>query len=369
MGRYGDGSVFQRKDGTWEARVPDGRGGYRTASGQDEGDVRRRYRDLLRQRSQAISSSRRRGGERLRDYLPRWLDEVAAMRVRPRTLQGHREIVDNHLLPRLGRYRLDELVPGDVQRLVSALTRTKAPQTVHNIVRVLSSAMQDALREGLVDRNVARLVVLPRRSGESLPSLSVADVRRFLTATKAHPHWPIWVLAATTGMRRSEVISLRWQDYDEQAGTITVAGTYRFVGYDQDGDMVFRFEEPKTARSRRTLVLPSLARSALAIQKARATSATNIFARPTGHPISPDYVTHVFGLAIKAHGFPAVRLHSLRHSAAMTMLDRLGGDLRAVSATLGHSTITTTVNVYGAAADDARRRAAAAMDDAMEGMA
>lgn len=196
--------------------------------------------------------------------------------------------------------------------------------------------------------------------------MSTESVRSFLGATRGHPHWPIWALAFTTGMRRGEVLSLRWSDVTEDS--VTVNGTYRYGGV-VNGKRVWKWEEPKTTRSRRTIPLTALGRLALKTQKAQATSARIVFARANGEPMQPDHVTKVFGRALEAHGFPKVRLHSLRHSSAVAMLDRLGGDLRAVSANHGHSTIGTTVDVYGSAADDARRRAAAAMDEAMSGMA
>ena len=362
---YGDGNVYRRGD-RWEARIPDGRGGYRTRSGTDEHEVRAWWREARRQRDRTTSSPRR-GGERVRDYLARWLAETAPKRLRPRTLAGHAWIVEHRLLPHLGRYRLRDLHQTDVARMVTALSETLAPQSVHNTVHVLGGALQAAVREGAIESNVARLVELPRRGRpEPVASMSPDEVRAFLEATRDHRHWAIWALAFATGMRRGEVLSLRWRDVAED--TVSVVGTYRRVRVSEDA-CVWRLEEPKTPRSRRTLYLPALGRQAIAVAKSRATSARIVFARRDGSgPLDHDQVSKAFRKAVVAAGYPSVELHSLRHTSAQAMLDRLGGDLRAVSVTLGHSTIATTADVYGAAADDARKRAAAAMDDAMEGM-
>ncbi len=367
MTKYGQGSLFQRaSDGRWIGRLPDGRGGYRHATGMDRDDVQRRLRDMRKEQARTTSASRPRGGERLRDYLPRWLAEVASLRLRPRTYAGHTQVVNNHLIPHLGRYRVAELHQSDVRRMVATLSRTLAAQTIHNIVRVLSSALQHALRDDLVEKNVARLVTLPRRRRDQpLPSMSQADLRRFLDVTRGHPHWPIWLLTYATGMRRGEVLSLRWSDVTED--TVSVNGTYRYAGV-INGKRVWRFEEPKTPTSRRTLWLTPAAKAAIRAQKAQATSAVVVFARANGEPMQPDHVTKTFQRVLLEHGFPSVRLHSLRHSAAIAMLDELGGDIFAVSKTLGHGNLSTTSDVYGSAADDARKRAAAAMGRVMEGM-
>lgn len=370
MGRYGDGTLFQRANGRWEGRLPDGHGGYRTVTGVDRDEVRARLRRLRRERDAKRHASERRGGERLRDFLPRWLDEVAALRVRARTLHGHRQIVENHLVPRLGRELVSDLSHADVQRMVTALSAAHAPQTVHNIVRVLSSALEQARREELVTVNVARLAVLPQRGRDPLPALTTEQLRAFLTDGKGRPHWPIWALAAATGMRQGELIALRWMDVDLAAGTVTVAGTLRtrFEGKGRDRELVVFREEPKTPKSRRTLHLPALGRAALEAQKARATSATYVFARPNGWPLDPGQVTRIFQRELARQKLPDVRFHSLRHTAAMTMLDHVGGDLRAVSAVLGHASIAITVDRYGAHADEARRKGSNAMDQALEGI-
>lgn len=386
MGRYGQGTLFQRANGRWEGRLPDGKGGYKVVSGMDEGEVRDRLRALRQERDATPATSSRRGGERVRDLLTRWVRDVAPVRLRPRTVMGYERIIANGLRP-LGHFYVRSLEPSDVQTWVNEMIASGlSPQTVHNHLRVLSGALHHAEREGLVQRNVARMVVLPRRTHAALGTLTTAEVRRFLTESRyvtvgdeirEDPDWPIWVVAATTGMRRGEVLSLRWQDIDWEARTVTVAGTYRFLGYGDPpagsrrkrGEPAWAWEQPKTERSLRTLSLPALALAALQLQKGRARSATVVFARPDGKgPADPTQVTKRFEAALTRCGLPTVRLHALRHAAAVMMLDRLGGDLRAVSATLGHSTITTTVDTYGKAADEARRRAAAAMDDAMEGM-
>lgn len=361
--RYGQGSLFQRQsDGRWVGRITDSRGIPHHVTGTDRDTVRKRLADLRRQLVPTTSASRR-GGERVAEYLDRWLRDVATMRVRPGTVDAHASLIRNHLRPNLGRLRLRDLEPSDVQAMIATmLGQGRAPQTVHNAVRTLSVALGHAHRSGDVERNVARLVVLPSRPRETLPAMDVPELRAFLAATKEHPHWPIWALAFATGMRLGEVLGLRWQDVGD--GSVRVEGTYRRV---REGDeIVWVRQPPKTAKSRREVILPALGVEALRVQKSRATSAKVVFARTDGQPLDRSFVSRHFRAELKARGVRLVRFHSLRHSCAQIVLDELGGDIRAVSAMLGHSTIGTTVDIYGGHADAARKRAAEAMNKAWE---
>ena len=286
----------------------------------------------------------------------------APKRNRPRTVEGYAQLAADHILPALGSIRVAQLEPRDAQTLVDRMAASRySPTTIRHAVAFLSVVLHQAQRDGLTDRNVARLAVLPKPSGERLPSLTTDQVAAFLEATKGEPLWPVWVLCATTGMRVSEVLGLRWADVE--GGKVTVSGQWRRV---RDGDdIVYHRVEPKTERSRRTLYLPELAREAMTTAKANGRSTILVFARRDGQPMDRTTVTKAFAAALARHGFPSVRLHSLRHAAAVSMLDVMGGDIRAVSAVLGHASINTTVSVYGKEADDARRRAAEAMDRAM----
>lgn len=362
--KYGSGALFQRQtDLRWIGRLPDGRGGHRHFTGTDRDDVERRLEAARRERDRTISHSPR-GGERLRDLMDRYLTTVAPIRNRARTLEDHRQVSRDHIVPVIGAVRVTQLQARDVQRMVNRMAASGlSPKTTQNAVGVLSAALRHAMREGIVERNVASLAVVAPVTRERLPSLTTAQVRSFLADTRGEPLWPIWVLAGTTGMRIGEVLGLLWRDVTPT--TVTVTGQYRYAGI-VDGAETWERVEPKTPKSRRTLHLPSLAREAMTVAKAQAHSTKLVFSNKAGHPLNRSWVTRAFSDALTAHGYPSVRLHSLRHSSAVAMLDNVGGDLRAVSAVLGHSTLAVTTDLYGAEADDARRRGARAMDEAME---
>ena len=360
--QYGHGSLYQRQDGRWIGRLPDGRGGHRYVTGTDRDDVERRLEAARKERDRTRSGSGR-GGERLRDLFRRYLDDIAPVRTRPRTIEGYRQLAEAHIIPAIGSIRVAQLDARDAQKLVNTMTAGGySPTTIAHAIAALSVVLRHAQREGLTDRNVARLAVLPKQDRRKLPSLTTEQVGAFLDATRGEPLWPVWVLCATTGMRVSEVLGLRWADVGP--GTVTVSGQYRrvrrgpYIEYDR--------VEPKTEKSRRTLYLPALARDAMTVAKAEARSAVLVFARRDGQPMDRSTVTKAFAASLTRHGFPSVRLHSLRHSAAVAMLEASGGNVWAVSNTLGHASLAITTDVYAKEAADARRQGMEAMDKALE---
>lgn len=368
--KYGSGTIYVRSsDGRLIGRLPDGRGGYHYVSRpvdtpETRQEVRRELDAMRRERDRSQrSTGTARGGERLRDAVARYLATIAPQRVRARTLEGYHQIARDHLIPTLGTIRVTQLDAADAQRLVDRMTAAGySPTTVRNAVVLLSAVMRQAMREGTVTVNPAPLAVLPRQRSRTLPSLTTEQVADFIEATRGERFWPVWTLAATTGMRISEVLGLRWSEVT--ATTVTISGQYRRAGI-VDGEMEWHREPTKTEQSRRLLHLPELAREALTVAKAAARSPVHVFARSDGAPVDRSAVTKAFHKALTRHGYPSVRFHSLRHTAAVSLLDQMGGDIRAVSATLGHASINTTVSVYGREADEARKRAAAAMDRAL----
>jgi integrase len=358
--KYGTGTIYQRSsDGRWIASLPDGHGGRaRYVTGTDRATVERRLRE-----ARSSTSRRKPASETVQAFLGRWLDDAAATSLRPRTAATYRTTVERHIVPAVGRIRLVDLDASDVARMVSGMLRAGyAPQTAKHAHKILRVALAQAVRWDLVPRNVAALVRAPRVVRRPVEGLTADEALRFLDATRDDPWHALYVLAITTGMRRGELLALRWQDIDLAAGTVRVEHTLRQVSAWR-----WAWETPKTDSSRRTLPLTRRAVEALREHRAGATSAVVVFARPDGRPLPPAEVTRTFQAALARHGIRKVRFHDMRHTAAQLLLDRMGGDIRAVSATLGHASIATTVGIYGGMADDARRRAAAAMDDVMEG--
>jgi integrase len=263
---WGSGTEFQRNDGQWVVRLPRPDGTMVTGtSRQSLAAARARARGKLRASPSTSSSDETTG-----DYLARWLDDTAPHRLAPRTLALYRAIVDGWLIPHLGTVPLTRMHPDHVERMVNAvLDAGRSPQWAKHCHTVLRSALKDAVRRGTITDNPAARIEPVKVPRTEVVRLSGADVRRVLAANPDHPHRAIWIIALTVGMRRGEVLSLRWGDIDLERGTVTVAGTVLPVKPEtrKDGKRARRtrwaFVEPKTPTSRRTLFLSQTAIAAL----------------------------------------------------------------------------------------------------------
>ena len=352
--QYGTGGLYQRKsDGRWIGKISDGHGGHRYVTGTDEDTVKARLKALPKS-----STSVRPSTETVAELLTRWLDDAAISHLRPRTVESYQLLIDRHIVPAVGSLRIGDLEAPDVQRMVTGMLRAGlSQQTAKHAHKVLRVALGQALRWGIVPRNVASLVQSPKVVRRSPRTLTVEQARTFLASVRDDGRYALYVLALTTGMRRGELLALRWPDVDLERGTVTVASTLRQVSRWR-----FAYDVPKTARSRRTLPLSRLAIDALTRHRSQALSAVVVFARADGRPWPPAEVTRVFQVRLTEAGLPKITFHALRHTAAALMLDQSAGDLRVVMGMLGHSTISTTVDLYGGIADAAKRRAADGMD-------
>ena len=226
-----------------------------------------------------------------------------------------------------------------------------SPRTVLHSHRVLREALAHAVSWGLLGRNVCEAVDPPRPQRKAMEAIDSADVQKFLDVAAESPYGPIFFLALYTGMRRSELLGLRWSAVDLEGKTVSVTETLqRITG---KGLLVL---QPKTSRSRRLMSLPP---SAVALLRGlrvkqideRASLGVEwhqsdyVFSHFDGSPVDPDAVTHAFARVIKKAGLPHLRFHDLRHTHASLMLKQ-GVHPKIVSERLGHASITITLDTY-----------------------
>lgn len=355
------GGVRQRPTGLWEGQyVVAGR--RRSVYGR----TKREAEEKLRAARVAIDNGIRpiAGRATVGSFLADWLDSSVATRNKPSTLASYRETVARYIAPAIGGRSLAKLEPVDVRRMVDGLTARGdlSPTTVRYAHTVLRIALARALKDGKVVRNVAVLVDPPRRVRPELFPLTADQARRLLEGTAGDRLGPLYAVAVATGMRQGELLGLRWTDVDLDAGSVTVRHTLTRTG---------KLAEPKTERARRTLRLGpatvALLRDHRARQPVRGREGY-VFASTVGTPLDGHNVTHELQTALARLGLPRQRFHDLRHAFATLMLED-GEELAVVSRALGHSTITTTADVYLHTTPAMLERAAARMDRILGGVA
>lgn len=365
----GEGMIHQRTDGRWEARLSlgyvDGRRARKSVFGRSQRDVREKLTILQRERDQGLE---RRTDERetVAVFLERWLEQ-ARPALRPRTWQGYALIVRRQLVPAIGRVPLAKLTPATVQELLNRRQAAGAsPQTVRNQHAVLRRALGQAVRWGIVPRNVATLVTLPRVDRPEVRAIAPGDARAILEAVRGDRLEALVTLALATGLRQGEALALRWDDVDLADGRLTVRHSLQRVGAGVE------LVEPKTRRSRRTIAVPRGIIAALREHRTRQLQARlwagsawqeggYVFTTSIGTPMHAGDVTRALQRLLAAAGLPRMRFHDLRHGAASLLLAQ-GVAPRVVMEILGHSTIALTMNVYSHVIPALERDAADRMD-------
>jgi integrase len=353
----GESSIYQDDDGRWHGFVSmgkkeNGRRDRRHVSAAKRADVVTRVRALEAKRDagmvEAAGQAPTVGG-----WLDHWLDNIAARKVRARTLESYRSTVRLHLRPGVGHHRLDRLQPEHLELLYAALAdKGLSPASILRAHRVLSRALRVATQRGKVARNVATLVDPPtvKRPQTALP-LTADEAKSVLAAAQQHRNAARWTVALAVGLRQSEALGLRWSDVDLDKGTLTVRrGLHRVA---QQGLV---YEEPKADRSRRTLALPGQLVEALRAHRGaqlqeRVTAGPlwqendPVFAQVNGRPIERKSDWKAWKRLLDEAGVRDVRLHDGRHTAATLLLSE-GVHPRVVMEVLGHSQMRTTTDTY-----------------------
>ncbi len=371
----GEGQVRRRPDGRWEARLvvsaPDGRRLRRSVFGRTQRDVV----DALRRLRNASAEGRVTVNDQqtVAQFLEAWLRDTLPMTgVRPRTIEGYAGQIKRNVNPYIGRVKLKNLGPQHVQSMMKSLAdRGLSPRSLQYARATLRRALRDAERWGLVSRNVATLIDPPSTPKAKTDDWPTAEEMRALIAGAADDRLgPLVTLVAALGLRKGEVLGLRWSAVDLEGRRIQIVTTL-----DRVAGVGLVVGMPKTDRSRRTLTLPAIAHEALVEQWTRQRhdervagtrwQATGyVFTTPTGEPLDPrNFSRHFHELCDRA-GVPRRRFHALRHGAATLMLAE-GVPLEVISRILGHGGIQITSDVYAHVQRHAHDQAAAAMDRAL----
>jgi integrase len=304
------------------------------------------------------------------EYLTRWLVAIEPA-VRPATACRYGQVIERHLTPGLGGLKLTKLGPAHLAGFYAdRITAGLSPTTVNNQHMILHRALDQAVRWRLIPTNPCDAVEPPRRSRLEITTWTASQARTFLTATVDHPLGTLYRLALLTGMRRGELLALRWQDVDLERGSLAVRRTLTRDRHDK-----WQMGEPKTASGRRSIALPPSCGAALkrhhSTQKARKLRHRDIwqdhdltFERGDGVAFHPNVAYETLQRLAVALALPTIRFHDLRHTAATLMLAE-GVHPKIVQERLGHASITITLDLYSHVTMSMQREAADALDAAL----
>lgn len=345
----GEGSVFQRKDGRWVVQVEtdDGR---KTVYVKSQKEGVRKLRELQNEIEKGTLPTG--PDQTVKQYLEYWIEEVHKSKVKVSTYVKYRKLIYSYIIPILGDTKLQKLTPQQINSLYRKKEQDGlTSKTIHSIHGVLHKALDDAMKWRYVSYNVCSTVSPPRIVKSEIQPLTIDQVERLFHVARGSRLEALVVLAALTGMRRGELLALRWSDVDFENETLQVRRTVDFIpkyGYVENA--------PKTQAGKRILALPSLVMDALRAhrfrqleQKLKAGAAWEgrdlVFTDLQGGYFSPRYLDKLFKKLLADGRLPPIRFHDLRHSTA-TILLHLGVDIKVIQEILGHSNIAMTADVY-----------------------
>ena len=373
----GEGSIRKRSDGRWEGRYTAGHNSetgkaiYKNVLGKTQAEVKEKLKKALEVNEKVDFT--RTGKHTVSSWMEEWFENVCKIKVRPSSHQTYRGYIDNHIKPNIGKIPLNKLSSLELQKFykkllgsgrVKRLESKKQPKglsakTVRNINQVISSALDLAKEQKLISTNPSDSCVLPEVEHKELQTIPAEDLAKFLREAKASGVYEMYYIELATGLRRGELLGLKWSDIDFANRVIRVQRQVARI----NGEIV---EAPlKTKNSYRNISISEDTAEVLRAQKEKVDS-EYVFPSPNGGPISPDSVNHMLQRVLERAGLPKVRFHDLRHTFATIALQN-GVDIKTVSGMLGHYSAGFTLDTYAHVTTAAQKEAANTMGNVLSG--
>jgi integrase len=307
------------------------------------------------------------------DYLNTWLEDKK-MQVRPSTWRTYDWLARCYVIPNLGKLELSKIKPPTLQRFYHQLQNREEPLSARSVIQVhllIKQSLDRAVKWGMIPNNPAAAVDPPRYRKKEMEVWSEDEVRRFLEVAESHRLFAAFHLAVTTGMRRGEILGLRWIDIDFEKRTLSIS---QALAETANGIVL---QEPKTSSGKRSIALSQSTIDVLmkhkrsqAAEKLRAGTMYRdhglVFASTVGTPISPRNFTRVWYTLREKAGVKPINFHSIRHTHATLMLKQ-GIHPKIVSERLGHSNISITLDTYSHVIPGLQQAAIDRFDDALFG--
>ena len=371
----GEGNIRKRKDGRWEGRFTAGHDPatgkqiVKSVLGKTQAEVKEKLKKAMDD-AQKVNFTKT-GKYTVGTWMDEWFENVAKIKVRASSHQTYRGYIDNHIKPNIGNIPIEKLTTMDLQKFYrKLLTKGRierieskdqpkglSAKTVRNINQVISSAMDLAVAQKIIPANPTNACALPKIEHQEMQTIPAEQLQVFLQEAKASGVYEMYYIELATGLRRGELLGLKWQDIDWKNGVIKVRRQVARV----DGQIK---EAPlKTKNSYRTVTISQQAIEVLKEQKKK-TNDTYVFPSPNGGPISPDSVNNMLKRVLERAGIPKVRFHDLRHTFATIALQN-GVDIKTVSGMLGHFSAGFTLDTYAHVTTAAQKEAAQAMGNVL----
>ncbi|MCM3079598.1 site-specific integrase [Brevibacillus invocatus] len=300
----------------------------------------------------------------LESYLQFWLENHAKSTLRTSSYTNHETVINSRIIPALGKVELDKLTPIQVTKYLTELQKEDlSADYVKYIHAVLKKAINQAVKWQLIPKNIMDHVDPPRLTAKEIITWTPEQANEFLSYAEKDKYYIAFVLAIYTGMRRGEILGLRWKDIDFEQAKISIQQTlYR------PANQGIIFQEPKTKSAKRRIAIPQFVLQELKRHKARQNKFRLeygagyedhdlVVSYDDGRPQDPRNLLRHYERITKKSGLPPIRFHDLRHTHA-TMLLQMGEHPKVVSERLGHSRVGITMDVYSHVMPDMQKDAA-----------
>ena len=385
-GRRGnnEGSIRRRKDGTWEGRVTvgyddEGKPIRKSFYGKDRETVAQKINQALNKvyTSSYFEPSR----ATIKEWLQEWLKGRKA-HIAESTHSTYETMIKVHIAPTIGSIKIKDIKTREIQNLLNEkLAGGLSARTVKYIYQTINAGLRQAVKERLIYYNPAEHVELPKQESKEMRTFTVEELKRFFEVAKDSPHYTAYYLDLATGLRRGELLGLRWKDIDLEKETLSV---WQQLVKSREKPRL-KLKETKTPKSKRTVKLDPATIALLKFHKKRQEklreslgeycSKVNpdgyqdqdlVFCIGNGKPIDPDNFRRHFNLILEKAELPRARIHDLRHTYATLALEA-GVDIKTLQESLGHTSIAITGDIYGHVTDRMREEAASKVGGVLAG--
>ena len=366
----GEGTIYKRKDGRWCGAF------YSEADNKRHfvyGSSYKKVKAKMREKSleSTLMDSNNSGVKySLQDWIQDYLETYKRNDLKPSTYSGYETVLRGHIKgSALGRMNLSKIRPANIQNFYNQkLKAGLSVKSVWQMRNLISTALKQAVREGYIEKNPDEYIVLPKKQRYEPTILTPEEIRKIVEEAKEDPLYSIVVTALFTGMRKGELMALQWKNVDFQTRRIFVEYSLGVLLHQEGKDGKFhneyRLVEPKSKKSKRFIPMADTVVEALKIQRERQrynkrryaeiyVDSDFTFTEADGEIVNQKRFMNEYHSFLKKYGISDCRFHDLRHSFASLMLQR-GVDFKTLSDILGHSQISTSLDIYAHVYDSSK---------------